>query len=575
MRRPTSFDSLIRIAKIEPNENERMTDQLPKKIPTWPYGLLALMFALWLAGNLLWLQRNDHPFCPFILTQSYRFAASLADQGWAGWATRWVEENYYPPLYPALLGAFHHWLGVNRLNVALVTGLFILIGLPALYAFTRRLTERTWLALAGCAFFLLAPQIAFYSRAPLLEVPLAAMIPFVLWGLVASDDGQKVLPLLVAAVGFAAGMLLKWTFFPAVAGALLVFFLQAWLRHRRTVMPTRRQVRRRQIRNILLAVLTAFVLASPWYLKSLSLEQIAAQAPTDVTAGTPWSLAGWYLISLHREGLSPGMTHALILLLPFFFIGKKQPPCRLLLGTLMISYLVLFLIPHKNARYTPVLIPLAAMTVPYLMRRFLDWLPGDLRFLPPLLTGALVVVGGLHLSDLSFGRSVYPDNSGALLEQAPECLNDFETFFSRLESLLPPDANSVSVATHPFTVNSLSFNDDALSHAIALHNLERSPRLFGVGFSLGDYADFPERLAAVDFLLVQSDIWKLDERELQEKMSAVDLQSSTFNSVVSSADPLFHDFILWRFFLAEKVEMHCGSSLYIYQRFSSLPFEFE
>lgn len=542
-----------------------MIDRSPKKISIWPFGLLAVMLGAWLIGNLLWLRSNDHPFGPFILTESYRFASALADRGWSGWTTLWNERNAQPPLFPALLGAFHHWFGVHRLNAALITALFILAGLPALYLVALRLTERWWLGLVACALFLLAPQIAFYSRAPLPAVSAAALVPLVLWGLLASDDGRQAFPLLLAGLAFAVGMLLHWMFLPAVAGAFLIFAAQALIRRRRIALPMRRQVQRRRMRNLLFACALVFFLAGPWYLRSFAPDRIAAAA-RDVATGSPLAAALWYFVFLHRTCLSPGLTHALVLLCPFFFVGEKGSPWWFLLGTLFLFYLFLCFLPDQNAVYAPLLIPLIALLVPYLLRRFFDWLPPDLRFLSPLLALLLVLVGFFYLIDISFRRSLYPDGAGALVEQPAACLADFDTVFSRLEALLPAEAETVTVAFHPLTVNSLSFSDDALAHALSLHNLREKPLLRGAGFNLESYVVFPERLSSVDFLLVQSDIWDLTESQLQEKLSALSSLPPPSVSVDLSADPLYRLLILSHFKLVDKIVLSCSAPIEVYHQ---------
>ncbi|MCL4235532.1 MAG: glycosyltransferase family 39 protein, partial [Deltaproteobacteria bacterium] len=262
----------------------------------WPYLAVAAMVGARLASDLAWLSRTDYPFAADFLAWADQYSRALMESGPIRVVVRAFHESYYPPLLFALWGCVGAAFDDPRAAAPVVSAMFHLGGLCALVSLVREQTERVWPALIAAALILLAPQFAFWSRTPLLEVPMAALIPVIVWGAVRSERFTRPLPAAVAGVAAGLGLLIKWTFVTAVAGIAV-----AWVAD--TVFASLRNKSESRLawRGFAAASVAVLVVALPWYVFGLDWDAIGSHAPTDPTDLTALGSLAWYPARLFAQ----------------------------------------------------------------------------------------------------------------------------------------------------------------------------------------------------------------------------------------------------------------------------------
>lgn len=533
--------------------------------PLWPYALVIAMAATRVATDLWWLSGTTYPF-----TADFLDIVGAHARAWRSGSplSAWFGEHYYPPLPFALWGAFAALIGDARAAVPIVSGAFAALGAVSLVALARRVSDREWPGLVGAAVLLGAPQMVFYARTPLLEVPMASLLPATMWAALACRRFEKPAASVALGLATAAGLLCKWTFVTAAGGfgaALAVDIVMDAIRRRREtpVWPKART------RGLILALLPILVFALPWYAGALSWEEVRAHAPTDPTPGTAWSLFLWYPVVLREQCLGAVGLFAAAAALPLLVLGARRRETGYVILGLLLAYYGLWRVPHKNVRYAAALIPYAAMTVAFASAFLQGALPKKAR-LAALVMGVLIALApGLRTARQSLAFDVFPNQTGDLERMSADCLGDYERVTARLESRLAqfPGGATTHVAIHPLTRPNLSFNYDLIFYALRARSLRgASPALLD-GYEIPGYEAFADGYRAADLLMVPADVWEISDMQMLLVMRDV-VNTLRPGSPIPPPPPdaLFRERILLAFDLVETVETQCGAPIEFYRR---------
>jgi hypothetical protein len=323
-----------------------------------------------------------------------------------------------PPL-PSLLGGLGlAALGVNRVSIALVGLLSLLLCALTTFALGRRFGgERV--GLTAALLVLSAPLITGHSRVLMMDLPLTCAVGLTLLALWRAGDAagrgsRRLLPWLLAGVALGAGLLIKLTFPLLVVGPVL----HEALRQRRA------RHWRMRLAGIGVAAAAAGLLASPWYGLNLS-RALAFYRDTGhlsatheqqhvFSAGSLWT----YLEALPDQ---VGLPLALLAGVGLLVLLRKRPPgaVRLLVAILVPLALFLFM-PLRNARNTLPLVPLLMIALALAAEHLEPW---RLRVEGARLRRAAVAglcllaplqLALLHLLPLPGARVIFP-----LLDELP------------------------------------------------------------------------------------------------------------------------------------------------------------
>ncbi len=543
-----------------------------KKRPAiWPYLIMLALLAAQLASSLAWLDAVRYPFGAFHLSWSYGYAHTLQEQGLIAMLNKWGGETYYPPMTVSLWAVFHNVFGLSRNSVPFANTFCFLLCFLCLNSLARRATQTNWAGPLACALMLVAPHLAFYSRVPLYEVPMGAMLVIMVWGLLASERFSRPLPLVAAALAFAAGMLMKWTFVAYAIGPLLFTvsesFVYGYWRKRDGMGPF---LTGRQILVGATGLILAGGLIAPWYLFALSWKEIAATAPADATPGGFADQALWYLKLMYKQNLSKPLTTALVVCLPWLAAGKRIREGASILAALLGAYLVFTLIPHKDHRYATTLIPLCALGIAVGLANAGRILGGVWEKCAALVGVGLVVLGAWNVYDMSFRKNILPLDSGHLAEKPIECLNDFDNTFAKLQNHLRdfPEDKVVTLAIHPFSPMTLSFHLDLAQYFVNLYNAQGSRSALAIGFENQDYEIFPKRYLEADLLLVTQGVWDMSREQMEKSLKDM----TDFNNPGAAPpplpenDPQYRELIEASFTEVESIPTQCAGVVHVYKK---------
>lgn len=527
----------------------------------WPFLAVAAMVGARFASDLAWLERTDYPFAADFLAWADQYARALRESGVFGVVRRAMGESYYPPLLFALWGCVGAAFDDPRAGVPVVSALFHLGGLCALVSLVRAETERVWPALVASALILLAPQVAFWSRTPLLEVPMAALIPVIVWGAVRSERFTRPLPAAIAGVAAGLGLLIKWTFATAVAGIALAWMLDA-------IVSARREGGSRFAwRGLAAAVAAAVVVAAPWYIFGLDFGEIRSHAQTDPTTATPFDALWWYPARLATQawGFAPAILSAFAA--PLAFTLSRRRAAWIAWAGFAVAFAGLVVIPHKNIRYAAVLIPYLALLAALGLGALHRW--GKMAGNAGLAIGvAGATICAATLWTQSFARDLFPSSTGDLEEIRAACLGDHKTVMDRVLARLDPNAEApAAIALHPLAKNTMSFGYDLIFHALATSHRARL-----IGFEIPGYEEFADRFDEADLLIVPASVWSTTDEDLRAVMIDVvnTLRPGSPPPPVPD-DPLFRVRIDGAYTLAETVVTACAGPIEIYARKPAIP----
>lgn len=258
---------------------------------------------------------------------------------------------FYPPLFYVLLVPVYAVLGVSHAAALILGAAFnLLLGL-ATYALARRvLTPMTALAVAIAA--VVAPEMAFWSRMVMLDVPAIALMTWsIVWFLRFCDHGRT--GDLAAFLFLFACALYTKQLMAFVAPPLAIYLLCArgwrFLAEPRTWIAT-------LLTGIALVPLVAINLR----FAAFNFEQAGA-ASVAISGGVIGSLS-YYLQALPRQLTWPFLLLALLgmaLLLSGRLDRRHLPFHLLLLGWVLFCYLMFTPIALKSPRFTlPFIVPL-------------------------------------------------------------------------------------------------------------------------------------------------------------------------------------------------------------------------
>lgn len=251
---------------------------------------------------------------------------------------------FYPPLFYVLLIPFYALFGVSQASALVLGALFnVMLGLST-YALARRLVTPATAIGVGLAT-MAAPEMAFWSRMVMLDVPAIALMT---WSVVIflrfCDRGRT--PDLVAFLFLFVCALYTKQFMAFVSPALAVYLI--WARGWGFVA---------ERRTWFLGFLTALALVPLIVLNlrfaAFNFEQ--AGAPALALKGGLWAILVYYLRELPGQVTWPALclgVLGLVLLVSGRLDRRHLPVCLLLVAWIVLCYAMFTPIASRSSRFT-------------------------------------------------------------------------------------------------------------------------------------------------------------------------------------------------------------------------------
>lgn len=301
----------------------------------------------------------------FHVGTALEFHDSIAEGHWTVPFT-W-RYDVYPPLTP-LVGALALFVGRTPSAPIVAQNL---VYVPLLALACHQVATRAYGSLAGCLaviFALGTPLIAEQFHVFMLDAPLTALVAGTVWLVIASERFERV-PLAAAAGAIAGlGVLSKQTF-PLYVGGLILLVLA-------------REGGWRNVRGVCAFTATALLIALPWYVAhAADLHQVWSFASTNANIpplARPPLLStanlSWYFWALTNGVLfTPLLAFASIGVVTTAIAAVRSPAERgvslELLGGLVLAFVAITALPHKDMRYAmPLLVFVAVLGTGWIAR---------------------------------------------------------------------------------------------------------------------------------------------------------------------------------------------------------------
>jgi 4-amino-4-deoxy-L-arabinose transferase-like glycosyltransferase len=360
-----------------------MMDAVNKFVRRYKYYLIIVSISVvYIFLSLYWVRQNARPPHWDMARHLYNIEiySDLLQQGEIyKIATTYL---YYPPFSYLIVALAYVFVGSTLLNAVAVNFIWLLVLGFSLVSVGGSL-RRPRVGILAFVFFITMPLVGSVTKEVQLDFPLAAMLAANLALLLRSQKFAKFNFSLLYGISFGLGMLTKWTFlifaiWPlAIAGANLV----KNYKHNKN-----------NIKNLILALLTAYALAMPWYvvnLSSIKADFIANGVSAGVREGDPPPLTlgglSWYprnIIEFYlRLPWLVGVAAAFMALRGRITKQTLKPDILYVISMGVGGFIVFTLLQNKDIRYImPVLMILALLIGlgldALLKRKYLIWVSG-------------------------------------------------------------------------------------------------------------------------------------------------------------------------------------------------------
>lgn len=382
--------------------------------PTFPWVILSVAILLVFCANLLWVSleaRPPHWDMGRHLWNSLLYYNEFSTHHLLPFLQAY---NYYPPLLYWLTSPIYTIFGTSVASAVSVNIVFITILTVSTYLLGKELWGKR-VGLLSALLVLSYPMFVSQFKEYQVDAPLAATTTLALYGLVKTGFFRSGRWSIFFGATLGLGLLTKWTLVGIIAIPLAITAGMAF----RQAYPSWRMVGFR-LRNLILALATAYTASSLWYvanLQQLKIDLLGNNAAQAVREGDPvvGSLASnfWYFWNLinNQLYLIPFLVFILALAVTLRHkeaVKRNLMPLALIFGV----YLLFTLISNKDARYTLPMLPAVAIIT-----------CSAITYLPQRAKNITTILIGLHAVTaffvISFGVSFIPKNISFSLGSQP------------------------------------------------------------------------------------------------------------------------------------------------------------
>lgn len=252
---------------------------------------------------------------------------------------------YYPPFVSYVSAPLYMLFGESEFVALQVMSAFLVLLVASTYGLGRRLLSRE----AGLLSALLVsclPIVVQYSRMFMLDLPLAALVTFSMYLLVRTSSFERTIPAVLLGLGMGFGLLTKWIFPLFIAAPFVMAFVIGMVR------PGNRG---RRIRNALISLFIASVLAAPWYL--MHAIQIITSRADELNRNSESLLHSIYYYSSTLPDQMGWLLCAITLVGVGAFFFCKMPGALYFGIWFLGGYVLLSLVGFKQPRFSISLLP--------------------------------------------------------------------------------------------------------------------------------------------------------------------------------------------------------------------------
>ncbi len=189
------------------------------------HALILAAMILWTFGcNLIWTILDTRPPSwdqGAHLHIAFKYASVFASDSDRIWLDLLSVESFYPPLYHLFLVPVFALFGFSADNAVILNSFFLAVTLLSIYGIGKRLYDRNT-GLFAAFLFACYPFPAYSSRQCLIGMMLTGMVALTYYLFLRSNRFEDRRFSLLFALSYAAGLLVKWTFFLYLLPAVIL-----------------------------------------------------------------------------------------------------------------------------------------------------------------------------------------------------------------------------------------------------------------------------------------------------------------------------------------------------------------
>lgn len=336
--------------------------------------LLIFLYLFFEVNNYIWLKLDTYPLLwdsAAHFFDSVRIFDLFRQEGF-NFIFKIPEINReYPVFVPLITAPFYIITGISEdAGVFINSSIFLGILIFSVYGITKNIYNKKSGLLA--AFLSAAYPIIFgHSRVFMYDLPLTAMVSLIIYLFIISDNFKKTGSSIIFGVVAGFGMLTKFAFFIFIACIPIYFLLKIILRlafkpkEAKNIFSQIFTEYKNEIRNILIALAIAIIIAAVWYAQNLPyLFRILIDVPKTYGEKHPYLLSpeslSYYFFRLINFQISFFLFLVFILGFCFFLKARVQKK-QLLLIWILLTYFIFTFISYKSTRHTLPYLPAIAI----------------------------------------------------------------------------------------------------------------------------------------------------------------------------------------------------------------------
>lgn len=336
--------------------------------------ILLLQYVFFEINNYIWLKIDTYPLlwdAAAHFFDSLRIFELLKGNG-LNFIFKIPEINReYPIFVPLITASFYKITGISEDIAVFISGsIFLGILMFSVYGITKNIYNKNSGLLA--AFLVAAYPIIFgHSRVFMYDLPLTAMVCLGIYSYQVSDNFRKIGGSIIFGIVLGLGMLTKFTFFVFIASALSCYLFYEFymimhdlIKHKKTLLGILRE-HSGQIRNFLIALIIAIIIALTWYGQNLHyLLDILITIPQVYRVKYPpvFSPQSLFFYLFQLVNIQISFYLFMVFILGLWFFSKLRLKNKLfLIYWILIPYFVFTFINYKSTRYTLPYLPAIAI----------------------------------------------------------------------------------------------------------------------------------------------------------------------------------------------------------------------
>jgi len=334
--------------------------------------------------------------------------------------------DYYPPLVGITTAILFKFFGVSENTARLTNAIFYIIIVISIYVATKHITKNKGAPIISVVFTSSIPLIIKHSKMYMLDLPLTAIISVLLTYYVIKNDKHDTKRFwVVFGVIMGIALLVKWT---GIIFAFALFLSSMVVLSFQRKLSIKNFIKMSFIHGITAAI-SSILVAGWWYIpkilfvlenKSYALNKIKTYAGIlnpnassiiygGIAEGYVNAFITYAKLLMQGIGIIWFILFIILLVLYIFVKNLRDDVCNKILIALLISYLLMSIIPNKQARYFMPAYPFIIVFTSVILDKILSTIQSKNVRICSIVIGLIIIAGVIQMTSLSLPQDESKD----------------------------------------------------------------------------------------------------------------------------------------------------------------------